>query len=192
MWVDDARLVVLNAMDARERGARIYTRTPCTQIRRNADHWIATLGGRHAGTVRARAVINAAGPWADRFLCEASPVRPRHAVRLVKGSHIIVPRLYEGEHAFILQNSDNRIVFVIPYEREFSLIGTTDVPVESEVDPVCTAEETAYLCELTSHYMAKPVRPQDVVWSFSGVRPLVHASCLPSGEKTGRPSKPSV
>jgi glycerol-3-phosphate dehydrogenase len=93
-------------------------------------------------------------------------------VRLIKGSHIIVPRLHDGDHAFMLQNKDNRIVFVIPYQRDFSLIGTTDIPVQQGEAPVCTPEEIAYLCELTSHYMAKPVRPQDVVWTYSGVRPL--------------------
>ena len=93
-------------------------------------------------------------------------------MRLIKGSHIIVPRLHEGDHAFILQNSDNRIVFVIPYERDFSLIGTTDIPVEAGETPVCTPEEIAYLCEIASHYMAKPVTPADVVWTYSGVRPL--------------------
>src|SRR6185436_4651070 len=99
-------------------------------------------------------------------------VKTPKRVRLIKGSHIIVPRLHDGEHAFILQNKDNRIVFVIPYERQFSLIGTTDIPVDEGEAPVCTPAETAYLCELSSHYMQKPVRPQDVVWTYSGVRPL--------------------
>ena len=93
-------------------------------------------------------------------------------MRLIKGSHIIVPRLHEGDHAFILQNSDQRIVFIIPYERDFSLIGTTDIPVEAGETPVCTPEEIAYLCEIASHYMVKPVTPADVVWTYSGVRPL--------------------
>jgi glycerol-3-phosphate dehydrogenase len=106
------------------------------------------------------------------FLDEQTHVQTPKTVRLVKGSHIVVPRLHEGDHAFILQNKDNRIVFVIPYERAFSLIGTTDIPVEAGDPPVCTPEETAYLCELASHYMQKPVRPQDVVWTYSGVRPL--------------------
>jgi glycerol-3-phosphate dehydrogenase len=106
------------------------------------------------------------------FLDEQTHIKTPKRVKLIKGSHIIVPRLHDGDHAFILQNKDNRIVFVIPYERAFSLIGTTDIPVEKSEDAVCTPEEIAYLCELASHYMAKPVRPQDVVWTYSGVRPL--------------------
>jgi glycerol-3-phosphate dehydrogenase len=106
------------------------------------------------------------------FLDEQTHVKTPKRVRLIKGSHIVVPRLYDGEHAFILQNSDNRIVFVIPYEREFSLIGTTDIPVEHSDEAICTQDEITYLCELASHYMQKPVRPGDVVWTYSGVRPL--------------------
>ena len=123
-------------------------------------------------TLRARGLVNACGPWVKHFLDEQTQVKTPKRVRLIKGSHIIVPRLHDGDHAFILQNKDNRIVFVIPYERDFSLIGTTDIPVEASEHPVCTPEEIAYLCELASHYMAKPVRPEDVVWTYSGVRPL--------------------
>ena len=174
MWVDDARLVVLNALDAHERGARILTRTPCTQLRREGNGWIATLGGRHGGTVRARAVINAAGPWADRFLISASPVHARHSVRLVKGSHIIVPRLFEHDYAYIFQNADRRIVFAIPYEEDFTLIGTTDV--EYHGDPASVAidqDETDYLCRLASDYFKRTITPADVVATYSGVRPLL-------------------
>ena len=174
MWVDDARLVVLNALDAHERGARILTRTPCQEIRREGDYWIATLTGRHAGTVRARAIVNAAGPWADRFLATASPIRPRHSVRLVKGSHIIVPRLFEHEYAYIFQNADRRIVFAIPYEHDFTLIGTTDI--EYHGDPASVAidrQETDYLCRLASDYFNRSVTPADVVAAYSGVRPLL-------------------
>ena len=174
MWVDDARLVVLNALDAHERGARILTRTPCEEIRRENDHWVATLGGRHAGTVRARAIVNAAGPWADRFLSQASPVRARHSVRLVKGSHIIVPRLFDHEYAYIFQNADRRIVFAIPYEHDFTLIGTTDI--EYHGDPASVAidnDETDYLCRLASDYFNRSVTAADVVATYSGVRPLL-------------------
>ena len=121
---------------------------------------------------QARGLVNAAGPWVKHFLDEQTEVKTPKRVRLIKGSHIIVPRLHEGDPAFILQNSDNRIVFVIPYERSFSLIGTTDIAVESSEAPVCSPEETAYLCEIASHYMQKPVTPKDVVWTYSGVRPL--------------------
>ncbi len=175
-WVDDARLVISNVKSAREMGARIYARHRCVSARRSDDGklWNIELNGPNGTklSLKARGLVNACGPWVKHFLDEQTHVKTPKRVRLIKGSHIIVPRLYEGEHAFILQNSDNRIVFVIPYEREFSLIGTTDIPVEASEAPQCTPEETAYLCELASHYMQKPVRPQDVVWTYSGVRPL--------------------
>ncbi|MFO1079958.1 MAG: glycerol-3-phosphate dehydrogenase [Reyranellaceae bacterium] len=175
-WVDDARLVIANLKSARNMGARIFARHRCLSARRSDDGrlWHIALAGP-AGTtveVRARGLVNAAGPWVKHFLDDSTLVRTPKRVRLIKGSHIVVPRLYEGDHAFILQNRDNRIVFVIPYERGFSVIGTTDIPVESGEAPVCTPEETAYLCELASHYMAKTVTPADVVWTWSGVRPL--------------------
>src|SRR5262249_38453592 len=122
--------------------------------------------------LQARGLVNATGPWVKRFLDEHTPVRTNKRVRLVKGSHIVVPRLHGGDHAFMLQNRDQRIVFVIPYERSFSVIGTTDIPVEEGERPVCTPQETAYLCEIAGYYMARPVRPADVVWTYSGVRPL--------------------
>jgi glycerol-3-phosphate dehydrogenase len=175
-WVDDARLVITNVKSAREMGARIYARHRCVAARRsdNGKLWQIELvgpGGIKVG-LRARGLVNATGPWVKHFLDEQTHVRTPKRVRLIKGSHIVVPRLHDGDHAFILQNRDNRIVFVIPYQREFSLIGTTDIPVETDDRPVCTSEETAYLCEIASHYMAKPVRPADVVWTYSGVRPL--------------------
>jgi glycerol-3-phosphate dehydrogenase len=175
-WVDDARLVVTNVKSAREMGAMIYARHRCVAARRSADGklWtieLATPDGS-AVTLSARGLVNATGPWVKRFLDEQTHVQTPKRVRLIKGSHIVVPRLHDGDHAFMLQNKDNRIVFVIPYHRDFSLIGTTDIPVEAGEAPVCTQEEIAYLCELASHYMAKPVRPQDVVWTYSGVRPL--------------------
>jgi len=175
-WVDDARLVIANVKSARDMGATIYARHRCLAARRSADGklWNIELAAPDGTTVklRARGLVNACGPWVKHFLDEQTPVRTPKRVRLIKGSHIIVPRLHDGDHAFILQNKDNRIVFVIPYEREFSLIGTTDIPVDASENPVCTQEEVAYLCELASHYMAKPVRPEDVVWTYSGVRPL--------------------
>jgi len=175
-WVDDARLVIANVKSAREMGAAIYARHRCISARRSADGklWEIELAAPDGSTVKlaARGLVNACGPWVKHFLDEQTHVKTPKRVRLIKGSHIIVPRLHDGDHAFILQNADNRIVFVIPYERAFSLIGTTDIPVEASEDAVCTPEEVAYLCELASHYMAKPVRPQDVVWTYSGVRPL--------------------
>ena len=175
-WVDDARLVIANVKSARDMGAAIYARHRCISARRSADGklWNIELAGPDGATVtlRARGLVNACGPWVKHFIDEQTQVKTPKRVRLIKGSHIIVPRLHDGDHAFILQNKDNRIVFVIPYEREFSLIGTTDIPVEASEHPVCTPEEITYLCELASFYMAKPVRPEDVVWTYSGVRPL--------------------
>src|SRR5229473_6810620 len=173
-WVDDARMVISNLKSARNMGAAIYARHRCVSARRHGKLWNIELAAPDGGTVKltARGLVNACGPWVKHFLDEQTHVKTPKRVRLIKGSHIIVPRLHDGDHAFILQNRDNRIVFVIPYEREFSLIGTTDIPVESSDHAVCTPDEIAYLCELASHYMAKPVAPADVVWTYSGVRPL--------------------
>jgi glycerol-3-phosphate dehydrogenase len=175
-WVDDARLVITNVKQARNLGAAIYPRHRCVAAHRSNDGklWEVELEAPDGQSVKltARGLVNACGPWVKHFLDEQTHIKTPKRVKLIKGSHIIVPRLHDGDHAFILQNKDNRIVFVIPYEREFSLIGTTDIPVEKSEDAVCTPEEIAYLCELASYYMAKPVRPQDVVWTYSGVRPL--------------------
>jgi glycerol-3-phosphate dehydrogenase len=174
-WTDDARLVVLNAVDALERGATILTRTRCHKLEPERGRWIATLATPSGPrTVAARAVVNATGPWVGRFAREASPVSICHSVRLVKGSHIVVPRLYGHRFAYLLQNDDQRIVFAIPYEREFTLIGTTDVeyagdPAAVRIDP----EEVGYLCAAVSRYFKEPVRPGQVLWSYSGVRPLL-------------------
>ena len=134
-WVDDARLVIANLMSARQMGARIFARHRCVSARRSGDGklWNIELSARDGSAVRlqARGLVNASGPWVKHFLDEQTEVRTSKRVRLIKGSHIIVPRLYQGDHAFILQNKDGRIVFIIPYERSFSLIGTTDIPVES-------------------------------------------------------------
>jgi len=173
-WVDDARFVVLNAVDAVARGAEVLTRTRCAEARRAGDHWHAVLESK-AGrrTVTARFLVNAAGPWVQQVIQQVVRANsPAHA-RLVKGSHIVVPRLHERAHALILQNDDGRVIFVIPYEDRYSLIGTTDIPCEHGPQPVSiTAAETEYLCAAVSRYFAKPVRPADVVWSYAGVRPL--------------------
>ncbi|HXQ64833.1 MAG TPA: glycerol-3-phosphate dehydrogenase [Steroidobacteraceae bacterium] len=175
-WADDARLVVLNAVDAHERGARILIRTRCARVVRERGAWSATLiaHGGERQAIRARSIVNAAGPWVAAFLDQSTPVRARRAVRLVKGSHIVVPRLFDHSFAYIFQNVDRRIIFAIPYERAFTLIGTTDV--EYHGDPAraaISAEEVTYLCELGSRYFARAVTPADVVFSFSGVRPLL-------------------
>jgi glycerol-3-phosphate dehydrogenase len=181
-WVDDARLVVLNAIDARARGAEVLTRTRCIHAQRDADGWTATLEGADGGirVVRARAVVNAAGPWAESFLrgvaqsAKGETLATRH-LRLVKGSHIVVPRLFEHDHAYIFQNPDKRIIFAIPYQDEFTLIGTTDIELNGD-DPGAARiaeEEIAYLCMQASRYFEKPIKPADVVWTYSGVRPLL-------------------
>jgi glycerol-3-phosphate dehydrogenase len=169
--VDDARLVVANAMDARERGVRVLTRTECVSARREGGLWVAALSSGEG--VRAKAIVNAAGPWVKTVLNARLAQPSGDAVRLVKGSHIVLPKLYEGEHAFILQNDDRRVVFMIPYGDIHTLVGTTDVPVEDENQrPEASAEEIAYLCRAVNRYLSRPARPEDAVWSYAGVRPL--------------------
>jgi glycerol-3-phosphate dehydrogenase len=176
-WVDDARLVVLNAMDARERGATILPRVRCVSAARGAERWQVSLqaaDGSLPKTVNARALVNAAGPWAIGLLRDALAVKPRRTLRMAKGSHIVVRRMFDHEHAYILQNPDRRIIFAIPYEREFTLIGTTDVAYTGDPNGVAiSAGEVAYLCDMASRYFVHPVTPADVVWSYSGVRPLL-------------------
>lgn len=175
--VDDARLVVLNAIDARERGADIRTRTRCLSAQRKDGLWIATLLDQRSGAksiAASRALVNAAGPWAAEVMKDAAEGHAANAkLMLVKGSHIIVPRLYDGEQCYVLQNGDGRIIFVMPYETDFSLIGTTDVPFAGDPGTAkISAEEISYLCAAVSHYFRKALAPHEVVASFSGVRPL--------------------
>ena len=174
-WVDDARLVVLNALDAHERGATILPHTLCSAVVRHRSHWSATLA-RRAGTIEAtaRCLVNAAGPWAGRFLHGVAHAAPRRALRLIKGSHIVVPRLFDHAYAYIFQHPDGRIVFAMPYEEAFTLIGTTDVDYRGDPGEVAISlEETAYLCQLANRYFKRQLDADDVVWSYSGVRPLV-------------------
>jgi glycerol-3-phosphate dehydrogenase len=175
-WVEDSRLVVLNALDAAERGARILPRTRCVAAERRDDLWEAVIEDGATGereTVRARVLVNAAGPWAASFIDEALGVCGRHRLRLVKGSHIVVGKLYDGEHAYILQNEDRRIVFAIPYERDHTLIGTTDVSFDGDPASVSISNaEIAYLCDVVNRHFIPQVAPQDVVWTYAGVRPL--------------------
>ena len=173
-WVEDSRLVVLNAMDARARGAEIRTRTAVDSARRQGDVWVATLRGPHGPeTARAKIVVNAAGPWVSQTLGGTLGINAKAAVRLIKGSHIVTKKLFDGDQAYILQNPDKRIVFAIPYERDYTLIGTTDVPYDEAPGPVrISPEETDYLCESINRFFIKQITPADVVWSYSGVRPL--------------------
>lgn len=174
-WVQDARLVVLNAMDATERGATILTRTHCVSAARDEQGWTVQLSAKgELFTVRAKALVNATGPWAVQFLDEVAKVGHDHALRLVKGSHIVVPRLFEHQHAYIFQQPDRRIVFAIPYEHDFTLIGTTDVDYHADPSaPHIDEQETHYLCEAANRYFRRSIAPADVVWSYSGVRPLL-------------------
>jgi glycerol-3-phosphate dehydrogenase len=182
-WVDDARLVVLSAVDAAARGATILTRCRVERAERvdgaedRAAGWRATLLPRGGApvTLQARAIVNAAGPWTGQFLRDRAGVKTARALRLVKGSHIVVKKMFEHDHAYIFQNPDKRIIFAIPYEGDFTLIGTTDVEVDAGAPNSARVEddEVDYLCEQASRYFAKPVLPADVVWRYSGVRPLL-------------------
>ena len=174
--VDDARLVILNARDAADRGADIRTRTRAVEARQRDGLWQLVLEDGRSGErsiISAKVLINAAGPWVHHVLADEIGIKARADVRLVQGSHIVVRRLYEHDRAYIFQNADGRIVFAIPYQGDYTLIGTTDRDYHGDPAKVrATAEEVAYLCAAVNDYFARPVRPDDVVWSYSGVRPL--------------------
>ena len=175
-WVDDARLVVLTAMDAAEKGATILTRTTCVSAERHKDHWLVQLqtGQGDMIQVKARSIVNAAGPWVSDVLQRVIHQQAHQQLRLIKGSHIVVPRLFSHPYAYIFQHHDGRVVFAIPYEQHFTLIGTTDSDYQGDPGEVAIdADEIRYLCELSREYFAQPVSPADVVHTYSGVRPLV-------------------
>lgn len=170
-WVDDARLVVLNALDAAERGADVRTHVKFEGATREADHWLCRLGD--GSTVGARAIANTSGPWVGQVLGDMPEAQHERPPRLVKGSHIVVPRLFEGDHAFILQNADKRVIFAIPYQGDLTLVGTTDKPFEGDPSaPTIDPDETEYLCASVNRYFTRQTKPADVVTSYSGVRPL--------------------
>lgn len=175
-WVQDARLVVLNAQDAAERGARILPRTRCIAAERGPEQWRVSLSSAITGserTVTAGCLVNAAGPWVKSFLEETAGVHTAIGVRLVKGSHIVVPRLFDHSYCYIFQNPDQRIVFAIPYEQDYTLIGTTDISFDGDPAHVEIAgDEAAYLCESINRYFSRQITPDDVVSTYSGVRPL--------------------
>jgi glycerol-3-phosphate dehydrogenase len=174
--VDDARLVVLNARDAADRGVDVRTRTEVTSLKRDGGRWTIVLRDTITGsksTVTARVVVNAAGPWVDTVLNRAAGKNDTHNVRLVQGSHIVVPKLYEHDRCYIFQNADDRIFFAIPYQRDYTLIGTTDRDWKDDPAKVTISdEEIAYLCKGASDYFEQDISPDDIVWTFSGVRPL--------------------
>ena len=169
--VDDARLVVVNALDAARRGARVLVGVECVCATRRGGTWEIELSSGER--VQARALVNAAGPWVKAVLNQRIGQATRDSIRLVKGSHIVLPRLYEGDHAFILQNDDRRVVFMIPYEDRFTLVGTTDVDFDGDASAVAASdEEVAYLCRAAGRYLARAPTPPEVLWRYAGVRPL--------------------
>ncbi len=175
-WVEDSRLVALNARDAADRGATVRTRTKAVSADRGAEEWALTLRDSLTGgtqVIRAKVVINAAGPWVGQVLNATLRVNAEAKVRLVQGSHIVVRRIYDHDRCYIFQNADGRIFFAIPYEQDFTLIGTTDHDYEGDPSAVkASAGEIEYICRSASDYFAQPVTPDDIVWTYSGVRPL--------------------
>lgn len=187
-WVNDARLVVLNARDAADRGATIRTRCKVTGARREGDNWVVTVEdvlSQKQDEVRAKLLVNAAGPWVDHVLSAAIGQKDVHNVRLVQGSHIVVRKKFDDPRAYFFQNRDGRIIFAIPYEEEFTLIGTTDRdytgdPHNAEISQT----EIDYLCGAASEYFAAPVKREDIVWTYSGVRPLYDDGASKAQEAT--------
>ncbi len=187
-WVEDSRLVVLNALDAAERGASMLPRTKVARARRSSGNWQVemedTLTG-HRQTVTADIIINAAGPWVDMVLKQVFGHNDANNVRLVRGSHIVIRRKFDHDKAYIFQNDDNRIIFAIPYEVDYTLIGTTDAEHGREMDkPEISSGEIDYLCAMASEYFAEPVTRSDVVWTYSGVRPLYDDGASKAHEAT--------
>lgn len=187
-WVDDARMVVLNARDAQDRGARIFSRSQVVSAARENGIWVIrtrTKGDGAVTTHRARMLVNAAGPWVDQVLAGALGRNNVHNVRLVQGSHIIVRKKFSDPRAYFFQNPDNRIIFAIPYEGDFTLIGTTDRDyTDDPKDVKISAEEIDYLCNAASEYFQEPVRSEDIVWSYSAVRPLFDDGASKAQEAT--------
>jgi len=176
-WADDARLVVLNAMQAAQKGAVVLTRTRMLDASRHDGHWQARLEDRRGGetrTLKAKIIVNAAGPWVEEVLGGRLGIAGKRKVRLIKGSHIVVKKMYDGDHAYILQLADKRVVFAMPFEADFTLIGTTDVSWDGapQGEQAPSPDEVGYLCDAVNGFFKKPVSADDVVWSFSGVRPL--------------------
>ena len=175
-WVDDARLVLFNALDAAEQGAQVHTRTAFTAARREGELWLAELTDQRSGAkrvVRARALVNCAGPWVEQALGRIDGVRSNKRVRLVKGSHIIVKKFWEGPQAYVIQHTDRRILFVNPYMDDLALIGTTDIPYEGDpADVRADADEIRYICAAMNAYFRHQITPEQILEAYSGVRPL--------------------
>lgn len=173
-WVEDARLVVLNAVDAAHRGADIRTRTEVISVKAgNAGYEAQIRQDGKLKKIKAKAIVNSAGPWVDEVLGKIKRTTNEQSLRLVKGSHIVTKKRFEGDFAFIFQNADNRIIFAIPYEQDYTLIGTTDMPYDpSEGEVKISQDEIEYLCHAASEYLQEDITPKDVAWTYSGVRPL--------------------
>lgn len=189
--VDDARLVVLNALTAKQHGAKVFTHTPCTHTKREDGHWFATLKPKDGELfqVKSKGIVNAGGPWVSDILHQVIDTNVRADVNLVKGSHFVVPKLYDGDHAYILQNDDKRIIFTIPYifddmhHNKYTLIGTTDLEYQGDLRHIhMTDLEIDYLSKITDHYFKKQLNKKEIVWSYAGVRPLFD-------DHAGNPSK---
>lgn len=173
-WVEDARLVALNARDAADRGATVLTRARVSAAERRGDHWAVTLdrGGR-SETHLAKVLVNAGGPWVEQVVRGIAHIDTQESIRLVRGSHIIVPKLFDHGKSYFFQGEDGRIIFSIPYEEDFTLIGTTDMDHQGDpAHPTCTEAEQDYLCAFASDYFARAVTRDQIVWTYSGVRPL--------------------
>ncbi len=185
-WVEDSRLVVLNAMDAAARGADLNPHTKCLGARRDGGLWRVDVGGPGGQeTILAKCLVNAAGPWVGEVLHDQIRLKVPAPIRLVKGSHIVVPKIFSHDRAYIFQNADNRIIFAIPYERDFTLIGTTDQDYHGDPAAVAaTEQEISYLCAAASEYFREPVTPGEVVWTYSGVRPLYDDGASQAQEAT--------
>ena len=187
-WVQDSRLVVLNARDAHARGAEIRTRTACVSLEPCGAGWTAVLADRVSGervTVTALSVVNASGPWVGRIRSLAGGTKAKQSVRLVKGSHIVVRKLFDHAHPYIFQSGDGRVLFAIPYEDDYTLLGTTDVEFEGAPGRVeITPREVDYICAAANVYFENPVAPRDVVWSYAGIRPLLDDQAENASEVT--------
>ena len=174
--VDDSRLVISNALAVKQQNGEVVTRTKCVTAKAELDYWSVILTNSNTGlsyTVKAKAIVNACGPWAESFIHKQLKLKSPRSLRLVKGSHIIVPRIHTQDHAYILQNSDRRVVFVIPYLKKFSLIGTTDEPYEGDPTQIKISEqEVSYLLQSVNHYFYKTLNKNDVLSNYAGVRPL--------------------
>jgi len=175
-WVQDSRLTVLNVRDAADRGAVVQVRTTCTDLISADDHWLVELRNNESGdveTTKCRAVVNAAGPWVEAVQHLQERNKVEHGVRLVKGSHVVVNKLFDHDYTYIFQNGDGRVLFAVPYERNYTLLGTTDVEVEGDPAAVeIEQREVEYICKAVSEYFKTPVQSDQVIWSYTGVRPL--------------------